>query len=160
MDLRERSSGPILAETIRLPDATRHPIYGPYLKPGVYGADGGWIDDLILPPSRYQSYVQARVVIEFAGVNVIWGRFSRPLSSGEVGACLFTNVPGNAPVTTMFGEWDMENARPRLSAAVFNLLSAQRGEQSVRVVGRNTFDGALPAAAGFILSPQANYSRS
>lgn len=147
----------ILSETLRLPDMVlmpedfakvlgRDPATTKYLEPGLYDRRGKKLGELdeVIP--------EARVVVEFAGVTFIWGVFSRPLNAGEQGWLSFKNVPGTTPITPFFSEWDHDNCVPRLGDALLTLLSAQRGRDRARVVGRNEFHGPVPAAAGYIVA--------
>jgi hypothetical protein len=145
---------PVLTEYIRLPDMTPLPdpyaqIMGgpaPYLEPGLYDAYGKKLGGL------KEKIPEARLVIEFAGVSLVWGIFSTPLLAGQRGDMVFTNVPGTGPQTPFFNEWDPLECVPRVSDALFTLIACQRGRWVTKVVGRNTYGADLPAAAGFIVS--------
>jgi hypothetical protein len=149
---------PVLTEYIRLPDMVPLPdpyaqiMRGPapYLEPGLYDAHGKKLGGL------KETIPEARVVIEFAGVSLVWGVFSVPLLAGQRGDMIFTNVPGTGPQTPFFNEWDTAACLPRVGEALFTLIACQRGRGVTKVVGRNTYGADLHAAAGFIVSALVN----
>jgi len=146
-----------MVEYIRLPDmvvlpdsyakAMRlKPGSARYMEPGFYDGDGNKLGDLA------DHVANAKVVIEFAGVSFVWAAFSNQLEAKQRGDMLFENLPGTAPVTPFFSEWDPLASEPRIGSARFTLMSAQRARNAVKVVGRNDGDADLFAAAGFIVS--------
>lgn len=153
----QRADPAVLVEHVRLPKMVPLPeayakVMGPerYLEPGLYDAYGNKLGGLqeVIP--------EARVVIEYAGVNFVWGVFSLPLLAGQKGDMIFTNVPGTSPLTAFFNEWDRGQCVPRISDALFTLIACQRGRNVARVVGQNTFGADLTVAAGFIVSVLVN----
>jgi hypothetical protein len=126
------------------------PRWPRYLEPGVYDKDGHRLGGLDYRPAGGRP--KPRLFIEFAGVTFVWGVFDRPLRGGEEGRMLFKNVPGTGPITPFFGEWDPAADVPRVGDALFLLIASQRGRGEAQVVGRNTSQADLPAAAGFIVS--------
>ena len=138
-------------ESVKLPNLADHPRFGKFLPPGVYDHRGRKLSELKDP----RKYVEGAVFVEYAGVNFVWGVFRQPLSARQLATMHFENVPGSAPITAMFGQWDRKLGAPVLGDAVFPLVSVQRGLMTARIAGQNDFAGELPAAAGFILSPTA-----
>src|SRR5262249_14854602 len=90
-----------LPDLVPLPDAYCDVMNLPrgvprYMEPGLYDADGGKLGGLqdVVP--------ETRVVIEFAGVTLIWGVFEHRLRGGFRGEMTFHNCPGTAPITSFF----------------------------------------------------------
>ncbi len=91
----------ILVEHVRLPDLVPLPdaycdVMGlprgvpRYMEAGLYDAHGrklGGLKDVV---------PETRVVVEFAGVSLIWGVFEHKLRGGFRGDLFFDNVPGTA----------------------------------------------------------------
>ena len=155
MDFDLRNYRHILSESVTLPALTKHPAFGNFLEAGIYDEAGHKIGEL----TDVDKNTEGRVFVEFAGVNLIWGTFSRRLEPNEVGVLFFQNVPSALAVTPMYGEWDPVDGKPRLGEGIFELYAANRGNLNVRVVGRNTYHAKLHAAAGFIVSPDAAVPR-
>ncbi len=164
IDTAQGDEPPVLVEYVRMPDvvampAPRDPPQSPkdswgmllpntpsYMEEGVYDAFGRRLGNLT------DRVANGRVYIEFAGVTFIWAVFNAPLRPGQRGDMLFTNIPGTAPITPFFTEWDMSSGFPRIGSALFTLIAAQRSNGAAKVVGRNAGDADLPAAAGLIIS--------
>ena len=145
-----------LPELVRLPDnyvkVMRQDPNVPhlYMEPGYYDEHGHKLGTL-------QDHVaNARVVVEFAGVTFVWGAFEDVLQAGQQGDMIFRGVPGTAPITPFFSEWNPTDSTPRVGPSLFSLVAAQRGRDEARVVGQNMGNADLPAAAGFIISIQVD----
>lgn len=144
----------VLEDHVYLPEMTPMPadfiaILGrepgaTYVAPGLYTATGAKLAGV------QEKNSEARMVIEFAGVTFIWAVFAQKLEPGQEGWLTFHNVDGTAPITPFFSEWDREGCVPKLGEALLPLLSAQRGRNMARVVGRNDGDEPVLVAAGFI----------
>ena len=98
-----------------------------YMEEGVYDAFGRRLGNLT------DRVANGRVYIEFAGVTFIWAVFNAPLRPGQRGDMLFTNIPGTAPITPFFTEWDMSSGFPRIGSALFTLIAAQRSNGAAKV---------------------------
>jgi hypothetical protein len=147
----------ILVEHVRLPDLVPLPdaycdVMGlprgvpRYMEAGLYDAHGrklGGLKDVI---------PETRVVVEFAGVSLIWGVFEHKLRGGFRGDLFFDNVPGTAPTTSFFNEWDTRTVQPVIGDALFELVSSERGRNVARVCAKNCSRSDLTVAAGFIIS--------
>jgi hypothetical protein len=155
---------PVIVDYVRMPDTVplppkREPPQSPrdtwrvllpntptYMQEGVYDAFGRRLGDLT------DHVPGARVYIEFAGVTFIWAVFGNRLGAGQRGDMFFTNIPGTAPITPFFTEWDPSSGFPRIGSALFTLIAAQRSNGAAKIVGRNTGDADLHAAACLIIS--------
>jgi hypothetical protein len=153
----------ICRDWVKLPELTPIPeVYEPmmgkgqvWLAPGYYDQNGQ-----LLPgsdPNPLKRFTQpappeTRVVIEYAGVNLVWGVFAEQLAPGEQGEMTFENTPGSGPITPFFNEWDKVAQVPRVTDAFFALVASMRGKQIAKVVGVNTHNSDRWAAAGMIVS--------
>ena len=161
-DLGNPAEPPVLIDYVTLPEMTPMPSQYwrdllrqtdpvDYLKPGLYDGYGKWLGDLKQKPPP-----ETRVIVEFAGVTFVWGVFSQPLRAGQRGDMIFRNMPGTGPITSFFTEWDIDSGYPRVSDAIFTLIASMNGRNIARIVGQNLYTEDLPAAAGFIISQNAN----
>ena len=140
-----------LPDLVPLPDAYCDVMNLPrgvprYMEPGLYDAHGrklGGLQDVV---------PETRVVIEFAGVTLIWGVFEHRLRGGFRGEMTFHNCPGTAPITSFFNEWDTRIVQPIIGEALFELVSSERGRDAARVSATNCSDRDLVVAAGYIIS--------
>ena len=128
-----------------------------WLEPGYYDQDGNLLGDKNdkekpLERLRKPAPPETRLVIEYAGVNLVWGVFERQLAPGERGDMLFKNTPGSGPITPFFNEWDTVGHLPRVADAFFALVASMRGKQIAKIAGVNTHNSHRWAAAGMIVS--------
>jgi hypothetical protein len=103
---------------------------------------------------------EARVVVEFAGVTLIWAVFEHKLRGGVRGDMTFHNCPGTAPITSFFNEWDTRTVQPIIGEALFELVSSERGRDVARVCATNCSERDLVVAAGFIVSLSVEMPRA
>jgi hypothetical protein len=110
---------------------------------------------------RYDSFgrrnPRGNLFITVKDTSFIWGAFTKPLLAGQYGSITFTNVPGTFLVGASFNEWDAFEQEPKLTTAPFALISAQRGVDTARIIGRNLHDADLPAAVGIVVADDASY---
>jgi len=130
-----KADPPVLVEYIRLPDT---------IATGRYDAQGRKSDS-------------GNLFITVRDTAFLWGVFSQPLKAGQRGEMVFTNAPGTFLVGISFNEWSPALAEPHVGHALFTLISGQRGDGVARVIGRNTHDSDLYAAAGIVLADDASY---
>lgn len=95
--------------------------------------------------------------ISVKDTSFIWCVFVQPLKAGQVGEMTLTSVPGTFLAGASFNEWDPEKLEPRIGEARFALVSAQRGPDVVRIIGRNLSNRDLHAAAGIVMADDASY---
>ena len=129
-----------------------------WLPPGYYDQKGMLLSGSDKDPlNRFKRPAPpgTRIVIEYAGVNFVWGIFSKELEPGAQGEMTFHNTPGSGPITPMFNEWDTVGHLPRVTDSFFALVAAMRGEHVARIVGVNTHNSDRWAAAGMIVSQMA-----
>lgn len=126
---------PLLSEKIQFPEQIRN---------GRYDAFG----------RRTQ---QGVLHISVKDTSFIWCVFTQPLKAGQVGEITLTSVPGTFLAGASFNEWDPVRLEPAISDARFQLISAQRGPDTVRIVGRNVSNRDLHAAAGIVIADDASY---
>lgn len=130
-----KADPPISVEYIRLPDEI---VTGRY--------------DVLGQKSPY-----GNLFITVKDTAFIWGVFKHALNAGQRGDMIFTNVPGTFLVGVSFTQWDLAANEPCISDALFTLISAQRGDGAVRIIGRNTSEADLCAAAGIVVADDASY---
>jgi hypothetical protein len=135
IDTENTSTPPVLVEYIRLPDT---------ITTGRFDTDG-------------RSNAKGNLFITVRDTAFLWGVFCYKLNAGQRGEMVFTNVPGTFLVGVSFTEWDDENNEPYLGEALYTLISAQRGEDTVRIVGRYTSSVPLAAADGIVVADDASY---
>ena len=127
---------PALVDYIRLPDE---------IVTGRFDSTGTPSDD------------QVSLYITVKDTSFMWGIFSYELKAGQLGEMVFTNAPGTFLVGVCFNEWDTESGEPILSKGLLTLVSAQRGEGTFRVIGRNATDRDVYAAVGITVADHASY---
>ena len=120
-----------------------------------------FLDEIIT--GRYDAYGSesptGNLFITCKGTAFSWGVFTRTLNAGQRGDLIFTNVPGTFLVGVSFSQWDPVANEPIVSDALFALISAQRGDGNVRVIGRNLSEADLCTAVGIVVADNAPYQR-
>jgi len=130
-----KADPPVMVDYVRLPDE---------ILTGRYDALGEKDDD-------------GNLFISVKDTSFIWAVFSYNLQAGQRGDMVFTNVPGTFLIGASFNEWDPRANEPRISEALFTIVSIQRGDGVVRIVGQNASGAELPTAAGIVVADDASY---
>ncbi len=126
---------PVLVEYIRMPDE---------IVSGRFNARG-------------EEDPEGNLFITVKDTSFIWAVFTQTLMAGQRGDMIFSGVPGTFLVGSAFTEWDPAADEPYVGEGLFALISAERGEGMVRVVGRNAGSADLPAAVGIVVADDASY---
>ncbi len=132
------SGAPRIVEYLRLPDE---------IVTGRFDATG--------EPSQ-----DGNLFISVKDTAFIWGAFSTMLSPGQRADMHFNNAPGTFLVGVSFTEWNPELNEPTMGSGLMTLISAERGEGDIRVVGRNDTGADVFAAVGVVVADDASYKEA
>ena len=137
MDIQTRykPDPPVVVEYVRLPDE---------IVTGRFNARG-------------EEDPEGNLFITVKDTSFIWGVFTQTLMAGQRGDFVFTNVTGTFLVGGAFNQWDPAADEPYVGEALFALISTERGQDTVRISGRNASGSDLPAAVGIVVADDASY---